>query len=226
MASEHRQHTRKIDEAEASASAVHGESIAARFGRRVLGAGVVGLAAATLVACGGSGSSPLNNPPDITNGGGGGNQQMLSFTYFQRCVNPIFLKVIPITIGGVTTNNTCAGAGCHAPSGTGGAFRIEPGAGPANLADPPDVIRQTDMYKNFRSSFGEVVFASPLQSRLLAKPLVRNILHGGGLIFASTADQDVRTIEFWIANPVPLGQDEFATTFSTGGDPATATCTP
>lgn len=190
----------------------------------MLGVGVLGLVGAVLVACGGG--SAIDNPPDISNGAGDGSDQKLSFVYFQRCVNPIFIKVIPITVGGVTSNNTCAGAGCHADSGTGGTFGIDPAATAVNLALPVDTIKQTAMYRNFLSSRSKVVFASPLQSLLLAKPLTLKMLHGGGRIFASETDQDVRTIEFWIANPVPQGLDEFAPSFSNGGDPATATCTP
>ena len=37
------------------------------------------------------------------------------------------------------------------------------------------------MYKNFYSAQGAVVLGSPTQSRLLTKPLVQGVLHGGGL---------------------------------------------
>ena len=74
--------------------------------------------------CGGGGSTRWttrrrsNNPP-----GAGG--QKLSFAYFQRCVNPIFLAQLPITSGGSISTNTCAGSGCHDDAnGTGGAFRV------------------------------------------------------------------------------------------------------
>ena len=47
----------------------------------------------------------------------------LAFAYFQKCINPIFLAQLQITQNGVTSTNTCAGAGCHdTATGTGGAF--------------------------------------------------------------------------------------------------------
>ncbi|MBI5255108.1 MAG: hypothetical protein HY855_01310 [Burkholderiales bacterium] len=165
---------------------------------------------ASLAACGG-GSNPLDNPPQVANPATAGGQK-LSFLYFQKCINPIFLMPLPAPDGGAV--NTCAGAGCHAnATGTGGAFRVEPGAQPVDLADPrntPEVVRQSAMYKNFYSAQGEVVFGSPTQSRLLAKPRLLNVLHGGGQVFASDQDPAVRRIAYWISRPVPQGQDEFS----------------
>jgi hypothetical protein len=65
------------------------------------------------------------------------------------------------------------------------------------------------MYKNFYSAQGEVVFGSTTQSRLLAKPMLINVLHGGGLIFDSAANPNVQVIQFWISNPAQ-GGDEFS----------------
>jgi predicted CxxxxCH...CXXCH cytochrome family protein len=174
-----------------------------------------GLAAAScaiigLAACGGG---TVSNPPLS-------GAQALAFAYFQQCVNPIFLKQLQITLNGVTTTNTCSAAGCHNnASGTGGAFRIIPTAQPVDLANPantPDVIRASDMYKNFYSAKGETVIGSPSQSLLVNKPLVLNVLHGGGQIFADSQDINVKLIQYWIGNPSPQGQDEFSTaTYST-----------
>jgi hypothetical protein len=83
------------------------------------------------------------------------------------------------------------------------------------------------MYKNFYSAQGEVVFGSTTQSRILAKPLLLNVLHGGGLIFASAADPNAKLIAYWISHPVPKGQDEFSSSsysMFTPADPATGTC--
>ena len=101
--------------------------------------------------------------------------QKLSFVYFQKCVQPVFLKQLQINQNGVISTNTCAAAGCHDNvTGTGGAFRLLGNAQPVDLSNPAntsDVVRTTDMYKNFYSSQGEVVFGAPLSSRLLTKPL-------------------------------------------------------
>ena len=129
------------------------------------------------------------------------------------------------------STNTCAGSGCHAnATGTGGAFRVVPTAQSIDVTDPantPDLIRASDMYKNFYSAQGEVVVGSTTQSRLLAKPLLLNVLHGGGQIFANDQDANAKLIEYWITHPVPLGQDEFSTaaySMFTPADPNTGAC--
>jgi hypothetical protein len=166
----------------------------------------------------------VNNPGIISG-------QHLSFAYFQRCINPIFNAQLQIQLNGTTSTNQCAGSGCHAnATGTGGAFRLVPTATEIDLADPamtPDVIRTTDMYKNFYSAQGEVVLGSSDQSRLLAKPLLLNVLHGGGLIFPSQTDPNAVLIKYWISHPAPAGADEFSTAsyaMFTPPDPKTGTC--
>jgi hypothetical protein len=170
-----------------------------------------------LAGCGGTGN-PLDNPSNIANpSGNSGNK--LSFAYFQRCVFPVFLAPLPINQNGVISTNTCAASGCHDNSnGTGGAFRLIPGAQPVDLTNPvntPGVIRATDIYKNFYSAQGEVVFGSTTLSRLLAKPMLINVLHGGGLIFDNAQDKNVKLIQYWINNPAQ-GQDEFSSDPSPG----------
>ena len=111
------------------------------------------------------------------------------------------------------STNTCAGSGCHDTStGTGGAFRVVPGAQAVDLANPAntaDVVRASDMYKNFYSAQGSTVIGAPTQSRLLNKPLVLGVLHGGGLVFPNLQDPNAKLIEYWIGHPAPQGQDEF-----------------
>ena len=188
------------------------------------------IAATAAAGCGGGGSNPLGNPPLVTNPAGVSGQK-LSFAYFERCINPIFLAQLQINQGGTVSTNTCAGSGCHAnATGTGGAFRVVPTAQAIDVTDPantPDLIRASDMYKNFYSAQGEVVVGSTTQSRLLAKPLLLNVLHGGGQIFANDQDANAKLIEYWITHPVPLGQDEFSTaaySMFTPADPNTGAC--
>jgi len=182
-----------------------------------------------LGACGGSGN-PLDNPPTVQNPTTTGGQK-LSFVYFQKCIQPIFVARLQVNQGGVISTNTCAAAGCHDNvSGTGGALRLVGAAQPVDLANPAntvEVVRASDMYKNFYSAQGEVVFGAPLSSRLLTKPLLLNVLHGGGLIFTSQADPNVRLIQYWITRPMPQGQDEFssaANSMFTPPDPNVGTC--
>jgi hypothetical protein len=205
------------------------------FDLRCSARGLAGLAAAVLaaigaVACGGGGTNPLGNPATIDNPAGATGQK-LSFAYFEKCINPIFLAQLQINQNGVVSTNTCAGSGCHATAtGTGGAFRVVPTAQAIDVTDPAntaDVIRASDMYKNFYSAQGEVVLGSATQSRLLAKPLLLNVLHGGGQIFPDAQDPNAKLIQYWITHPVPLGQDEFSTAayaMFTPADPNTGAC--
>jgi hypothetical protein len=178
-----------------------------------------------LAACGGG--SPLDNPETLGNPPGVGGQK-LSFVYFQKCINPILLAQLQINVNGVLSTNTCAGSGCHDnTSGTGGALRIVPTATEVDLADPAntaDVVRATDIYKNFYSSQGEVVFGAPNSSRLLTKPMLLNVLHGGGLIFETAQDPNVKLIRYWIGRPMPQGQDEFSSAANSMFDPQTGAC--
>ncbi|HEX7157341.1 MAG TPA: hypothetical protein VF229_09025 [Burkholderiaceae bacterium] len=185
--------------------------------RRALG-GVAGCALLWLGACGGG--DPLTNPALVTNSPGAAGQ-VLSFVYFQQCINPILTNPILVVINGTSVTKTCSAAGCHDYSnGAGGALRLVAGAQPQALdASTPTLlsggtaalptIRASDMYKNFLSAQGEVVIGSPLQSRLLDKPLLLNVLHGGGLVFQSTTDANVQLIQYWINHPMPPGEDEF-----------------
>ena len=190
----------------------------------------VGAIAIAISGCGGSASNPFDNPATVVNPETVSGQR-LSFAYFQKCINPIFVAQLQIQLNGTTSTNTCAGSGCHdTTTGTGGAFRVVPTAQPldvTDLANTPDVIRASDMYKNFYSAQGEVVLGSAAQSRLLAKPLLLNVLHGGGLIFANASDPNATLIKYWISHPAPLGQDEFSTaTFAmfTPPNPKAGTC--
>jgi hypothetical protein len=151
--------------------------------------------------------------------------------YFQKCINPIFLAQLQVNQGGVVSTNTCASSGCHDnTTGTGGAFRVVQSAQAVDLADPantPDVVRATDIYKNFYSAQGSTVVGAPAQSRLLTKPLTLNVLHGGGVVFLDQSDPNARLIAYWIGRPMPQGQDEFgsaADSMFTPPDPATGAC--
>jgi len=178
-----------------------------------------------LVSCGGG---ALDNAPTLANPAGTSGQK-LSFAYFQRCVNPVLNTPLPVNLNGAVSINTCASAGCHDnTTGTGGALRL---LGQAMSVDAntltADAIRATDMYKNYYSSLGETVVGSPDQSRMLNKPLVRGVLHGGGIIFENLDSREAKLIRYWINRPMPQGQDEFsaaANSMFTPADPATGAC--
>jgi hypothetical protein len=181
-----------------------------------------------LAACGG-GDSALDNPPQVSNPPlADNNAGRLSFAYFQRCVQPVLNTPLRVVINGVPSINTCASGGCHDnASGTGGALRLVGGALPADMTLTPAQIRSSEMYRNYFSSAGEVTVGQPLQSRLLNKPLVRNVLHGGGLIFETPDDPAAKLIRYWIERPMPQGQDEFspaAAALFTPADPNTGAC--
>lgn len=181
--------------------------------------------AALVAGCGGG--SPLDNPPTIQNAAGVSGQK-LSFVYFQRCVDPVLSTPLTVTVNGNTTTNTCASGGCHDnTSGTGGALRLFGAAAAVDPATDAATLRSSDMYKNYYSALGETVVGTPAQSRLLNKPLVRGVLHGGGVIFQSADDPGARLISYWINRPMPQGQDEFssaANTMFVGADPVGGAC--
>jgi hypothetical protein len=181
-------------------------------------------AAALLASCGGG--NPLSNPDSILNPGQTTGQK-LSFIYFQKCVDPIYSLQLQVNQNGVITTNTCASGGCHdTNTGTGGALRLI-GAAPAvdlsNPANTPEVVRASDMYKNFYSSQGATVIGAPSESRLLNKPLLKT-LHGGGKIFFDLNDPNAKRISYWISRPMPQGQDEFSIAGNSMLDPATGAC--
>lgn len=183
------------------------------------------VALAALSGCGGG--EPLGNPPNVANPPGTGGQK-LSFVYFQRCINPLLNEPLRVNINGVISVNTCASGGCHDnATGTGGALRLLASAQPVDLSLAPEAIRNTDMYKNFRSSLGETVVGNPEQSRMINKPLVRGVLHGGGIIFENANDPGARLLAYWISRPMPQNQDEFssaAAAMFTPANPATGAC--
>ena len=177
------------------------------------------VAAAMLSACGGG------NPPDVVNTPGGGGQN-LSFVYFQKCVNPALVAQLALPSGGT---GSCAASGCHDNvNGTGGAFRMRENAAAVDLSTTStDEARASEMYRNFYSAQGSSVIGSPASSKMLSKPLVQGVLHGGGLIFASADTPEAKVIAYWISRPMPQGQDEFSTASAsmfTPPDPATGTC--
>jgi hypothetical protein len=182
-----------------------------RRARTAVATAAAGAAVLALASCGGG--NPLANP-DLVSNPLGTSGQKLSFAYFQKCINPVLQANLQIDQGGVISTNRCAGSGCHDnTNGTGGALRLVQTLQTGDLtnaANTPDVVRATDMYKNFYSSQGEVVIGSSTQSRLLAKPLLLNVLHGGGQIFPDLQDTNAKLIQYWISRPMPAGQDEFS----------------
>lgn len=185
------------------------------------------LLALSLLSGGCGGGSALDNPDNVSNPPGALGQK-LSYAYFQRCVNPVLNRPLRVNIGGVITTNTCAAAGCHDnSSGTGGALRLFGGAPAVDPTLAPATVRASDMYKNYYSSLGETVVGNPDQSRLMNKPLVRGVLHGGGLIFERADSDEAKLIRYWINRPMPQGQDEFsaaANSMFSPADPATGAC--
>lgn len=172
----------------------------------------IAASAVVLGACGGG--DAFDNAATIANPQGSTGGQKLSFAYFQRCVMPVLRAQLPITISGATSINSCAAGGCHDnTTGTGGALRLTQTAPDVDLGHTmltPEQIRATEMYRNFYSAQGESIVGNPMASRLLAKPLVRGVLHGGGLIFHSADDREAKVLRYWISRPMPSGHDEFS----------------
>jgi hypothetical protein len=191
--------------------------------RRWLRAATAAAVAALLSACGGG--NPLDNAPDVVNTPGGGGQN-LSFIYFQKCINPVLVAQLTLPSGGT---GSCAASGCHDnANGTGGAFRMQADAQPLDLAAlTPDAARLTAMYRNFFSAQGSSLIGAPSGSKMMTKPLVQGVLHGGGQIFADANTPEALLLAYWISRPMPQGQDEFsnaAGSMFTPADPATGSC--
>jgi hypothetical protein len=177
--------------------------------------GTAVLLASALAGCGGGGdnANPADNPPDIANPTVLSTSKRLSFAYFQRCVQPILEADLATTVNGAPGIGSCAASGCHASrSATGGALRLVRGAtfqsfdpNPSNAAQ----LRQSDMYRNFISAQAATVPGVPAASMLLNKPL-GNGLHAGGVSFSDANDLNAKIMAYWIARPLPEGQDEFS----------------
>lgn len=174
--------------------------------------------AALLGGCGGA--AEIDNPAGATG-------QKLVFAYYQRCIEPLLTTPLPAPQGG--GSNTCSSGGCHdSVTGTGGALRLIGSAALQDLAQDATTLRASEMYRNFYSAQGVTVPGDALASRLLTKPLVLGVLHGGGQVLASTDDLLARRISYWVTHPAPADQDEFSTaaaaTMFQGGDVAAGEC--
>lgn len=116
----------------------------------------------------------------------------LCLATYQQCINPIFNAVLQ----GRTGTVTCSAGGCHsAATGSGGSFKIIPGA-----AD-----NSADMMSNYFSAESLTDLDDPIESLLLEKPtatLNTQIGHAGGDIFPNTSDACFVEIQTWISNRV------------------------
>ena len=173
---------------------------------------------ALLGGCGGA--AEIDNPAGATG-------QKLVFAYYQRCIEPLLTTPLPAPQGG--GSNTCSSGGCHDSStGTGGALRLVGSAALQDLNQEPATLRASEMYRNFYSAQGVTVPGDALASRLLTKPLVMGVLHGGGQVLGSTSDLLARRITYWVNHPAPAEQDEFSTAAAAamfeGGDVAAGEC--
>ena len=88
----------------------------------------------------------------------------------------------------------------------------------------PDAARLTEMYRNFYSAQGSSAIGSPTSSKMLTKPLVQGVLHGGGQIFADASAAEARLLAYWIGRPMPQGQDEFGSAAASMFDATTGAC--
>lgn len=136
-----------------------------------------------LVACG----NEIQPQPVAASG------STLCLADYQRCVNPI----LDTAINGRTGTATCSAGGCHSQNtGSGGAFKIYPGA----TADSPEIRA------NFFSARSFANLDDPPSSRLLQKPTAGRSAsvggHAGGDIFPNTSDPCHAAIQQWIRTRV------------------------
>ncbi len=112
---------------------------------------------------------------------------------YEVCVNPIF----DAAINGRTGVATCSAGGCHSQaSGSGGAFKINPGAPTGS----------PEMMANYFSARSFANLDDPPGSRLLQKPTAGRSAaiggHAGGDIFPGTSDACHAVIQNWISTRV------------------------
>ncbi|TDU32015.1 hypothetical protein DFR24_1403 [Panacagrimonas perspica] len=112
---------------------------------------------------------------------------------YEVCVNPIF----DAALNGRTGVATCSSGGCHSQaSGSGGAFKIHPGA----------TTGSAEMMANYFSARSFANLDDPPGSRLLQKPTAGRSAaiggHAGGDIFPGTTDECHAVIQNWIATRV------------------------
>jgi hypothetical protein len=110
---------------------------------------------------------------------------------------------------------------------TGGALALDPAATLQDGSASADAVRASAMYRNYLSARSSAIPGAALQSNLLRKPLVLNVLHGGGQVFVDTTSLQAQRIAYWISHPMPEGQDEFspsANTLFTPPDAASGEC--
>lgn len=130
--------------------------------------------------CGGE----VENAPVASTGG------TLCVADFEQCVSPVFDALLD----GRTGQATCAASGCHdVNAGSGGAFKIYPGAQPGSV----------EMLANFFAARAFANLDDPASSKLLLEPLqgVFSVTgtHTGGDIFPSTQDACYLAIRDWIS---------------------------
>jgi hypothetical protein len=143
--------------------------------RLTIGVEVLAVAlAGALVACG----EPVEQAPAAGN-------QTLDRAAFETDVNPLYDD--PAL--------NCSSSGCHnVNGGSGGSFKIYANAAPGS----------PEMDANFFATVAFINLSNPPQSKLLLEPLAGAPAsvggHGGGDIFADTADPDYQTLCNWIRN--------------------------
>jgi hypothetical protein len=136
----------------------------------------------------------------------------LCYADYQTCINPI----LDASINGRTGAATCSAGGCHSQaSGSGGAFKIFPGAQPDSA----------EMLANYFSAQSFANLDDPPSSRLLQKPTAGRSAaiggHAGGDIFPGADDACHAAMLQWIANRV---DDPAAAVCGACSAPAIASC--
>lgn len=126
----------------------------------------------------------------------------LCFSYFAQCVDPKFDQASAAPSFLSCSGN--GGAACHnVAGGVGGTFKIHAFA----------QLNTAEMEGNFFAAKAFANLSNPSRSLLLRKPLANSdVNHGGGDIFATTADPAYQEIVRWISlavqDPTPVDANE------------------
>ena len=131
------------------------------------------------------------------------------FAYYQKCVNPILLELLPIA--GTAVTNTCAAGGCHdVNTGSGGALRINPRAAEVVIGATPDAesLRCAAADRDVPQlppAQAQVVFAGARRQPPHQQAPGARRAAWGGRVFRDENDPLGAHLIYWMSAPVPQG---------------------
>ena len=144
--------------------------------------------------------NPLDNPPTVSNPTAHRQTSSCPSPTSRSCINPIFLAQLPIHSATARLDQHLRRRRVATTTPTAPAARFvscptRSRSTSPNPANTPDVIRASDMYKNFYSAQGDggdrLADAEP---RCSPSRWCNGVLHGGGLVFETAQRSRTRKL--------------------------------